>query len=54
VFVYGLEGEAALGHFDQGQSPGWLGRVALEPFVDGLVGHAQVRVMGAYSGQSGH
>ena len=40
VVVDGVEGESAAGHRDQCQGPGRSWRVALQPFVDRLVGDA--------------
>jgi hypothetical protein len=54
VLVDGLEREAAPGHLDQGHGPGRLGGVALEPLVDGLVGDAQVGVVGQAGDDAGH
>jgi hypothetical protein len=50
MFVYRLEREAAAGHLDQRHGPGWARCVTLQPFVDGLVGDAQVGI----AGKDGH
>ena len=46
MFVDSLKGEAAARQLDESNGTGGTRWVALEPLVDGLIGEAQIRIVG--------